>query len=424
MTAPNGPILFNNSTGSDTTASGLGAANVYGTGASTTGASAVVTGISTTGVSAGDLLWVQSSSGRQFSIIASVDSSTQVTCDDTFANTESGRTWAIGGKRAGGDLSTDPLFLTEAPAGATIEIEYTGTDYTNTASFQPNYGTTTAPVTIKGTGSDKPRICSPAGNIQCVRIRAGAYIIEDLQFIGKKTSGGAIGVWSMYGKPVYLIGRRLVFKSEQTQNGSSLVSDGQNTGTQPQIFEDCLFDGNSGKTAIGYNRTGGAARHSPIFVGCTFKDLTNCGIFFGDTRGSFIKNNFFIKCNDGIQGQADTYGQNVIEGNIFYDLDGDGIKFQRDDLWGNHIQDNIFHTIGGNGISAPSTYDSSKMSVMDYNAFYNVTGSNFSNLTSGANNITLTADPFVSAANGNFNLNDFPGGGNLLRAKYYELGGN
>ena len=52
MTAPNGPILFNNSTGSDTTASGLGAANVYGTGASTTGASAVVTGISTTGVSA------------------------------------------------------------------------------------------------------------------------------------------------------------------------------------------------------------------------------------------------------------------------------------------------------------------------------------------------------------------------------------
>src|SRR6056300_478369 len=101
MTAPNGAIKFNNSTGSDTQSSGLGpAVAVYGSGASTTGASAVVTGISTTGVSAGDLLWVQSSSGRQFSIIASVDSSTQVTCDDTFDNTESGRTWAIGGKRA------------------------------------------------------------------------------------------------------------------------------------------------------------------------------------------------------------------------------------------------------------------------------------------------------------------------------------
>ena len=87
MTALGGPIVLNNSTGSDTTASGLGSSNVYGSGASTTASSAVVTGISTTGVSSGDLLFVQSSSGRKFSVIASVDSSTQVTCDDVFANT-------------------------------------------------------------------------------------------------------------------------------------------------------------------------------------------------------------------------------------------------------------------------------------------------------------------------------------------------
>ena len=92
MTAPNGAIKFNNLTGSDTQSSGLGpAVAVNGTGASTTGASAEVTRISTTGVSAGDLLWVQSSSGRQFSIIFTVDSNTQVTCDDVFANTESSR---------------------------------------------------------------------------------------------------------------------------------------------------------------------------------------------------------------------------------------------------------------------------------------------------------------------------------------------
>ena len=64
MTAPNDAIVFNNSTGSDTTASGMGSANVYGTGASITSASAVVTGINTTGVAAGDLLWVQSSTGK------------------------------------------------------------------------------------------------------------------------------------------------------------------------------------------------------------------------------------------------------------------------------------------------------------------------------------------------------------------------
>ena len=113
MTTPNGPILFNSSTGNDITASGLGAANVYGSGASTTGSSAVVTGIDTTGVSSGDLLWVQSSSGRQFSIIFTVDSSTQVTCDDVFANTESGRTWAIGGKRATLNDASSALIVTQ-----------------------------------------------------------------------------------------------------------------------------------------------------------------------------------------------------------------------------------------------------------------------------------------------------------------------
>lgn len=79
MTTPNGPIVFNNTDGSDTAASGLGpAVALTGNGASTAGSSSVATGISTTGVSSGDLLFVQSSSGRKFSVIASVDSSTQV----------------------------------------------------------------------------------------------------------------------------------------------------------------------------------------------------------------------------------------------------------------------------------------------------------------------------------------------------------
>ena len=138
MTAPNGAIVFNNSTGvgSDTTASGLGASNVYGSGASTTGSSTVVTGIDTTGVSSGDLLWVQSSSGRQFSIIATVDSSTQVTCDDVFANTESGRTWAIGGKRATFDNSDSRrLFNDDSAAGFIIETE---TDQSITSVIEIN----------------------------------------------------------------------------------------------------------------------------------------------------------------------------------------------------------------------------------------------------------------------------------------------
>jgi len=122
MTTPSGNILFNNSSGSDTAASGLGPATALtGSGASTDG-TAVVTGISTTGASAGDLLWVQTASGRQFAIIASVDSGTQVTCDDTFA-LGSGQTWAIGGKRQTIGNANSALMFQDAEDDWTIELE-------------------------------------------------------------------------------------------------------------------------------------------------------------------------------------------------------------------------------------------------------------------------------------------------------------
>lgn len=101
-------ILIDNSSGSDTAASGAGPATaLHGTGAATTASGSTVdlsadspnlSGVATDGSA---LLWVQSSSGRQASPITAVNNTTKVvTVSDTYANTESGKTWAIGGKRA------------------------------------------------------------------------------------------------------------------------------------------------------------------------------------------------------------------------------------------------------------------------------------------------------------------------------------
>lgn len=122
MTTPSGNILFNNSSGSDTQASGLGPATALTGSGATTDGTAVVTGISTTGASAGDLLWVQTASGRQFSIIASVDSGTQVTCDDTFV-LGSTQTWAIGGKRQTIGNADSQLMFADGHDDWTIELE-------------------------------------------------------------------------------------------------------------------------------------------------------------------------------------------------------------------------------------------------------------------------------------------------------------
>ena len=61
--------------------------------------------------------------------------------------------------------------------------------------------------------------------------------------------------------------------------------------------------------------------------------------------------------------------------------------------------------------------------MFDRNAFHNVTGSTHNNLTAGNNDIALTANPFVDAANGDFNLNATNGGGGTLRSTNYTLGG-
>jgi hypothetical protein len=419
MTAPNGAIVFNNSTGSDTTASGLGAANVYGSGASTTGSSAVVTGIDTTGVSSGDLLWVQSSSGRQFSIIATVDSSTQVTCDDVFANTESGRTWAIGGKRAGSDLSTDAIF-TEAPDGSTIEIEYTGTDYVNSAAITPSLGSFTNPVTIKGTGSQSPRIVSPAtSRVHCVYLNAGSYIWENLQFICNYQSGSPLSVFQVY-QTNYIRFENCSFRSEQSSSGSGLFTDLLNA-THVGIFNNCLFDGNN-LSQNGFLRNGGTSAYpAQTLINCTFKDINGTAVYLDETRGTTIRNCIVRDCNDGVDFKATSYWQQSVSSCVFYNLSGSGIKFNRsDNVVCSNFTNNIFHSITGNAFSAAADYSSNQgMSVIENNAFYSITGSNYSNLNSGTNDITLTADPFVDAANGDFNINS--NGGATLRANNYAI---
>lgn len=53
---------------------------------------------------------------------------------------------------------------------------------------------------------------------------------------------------------------------------------------------------------------------------------------------------------------------------------------------------------------------------MDYNAVYNMTGSNYVAMTAGPHDVTLSADPFVSASTHDFRLNTTAGGGAAVRA--------
>jgi len=255
---------------------------------------------------------------------------------------------------------------------------------------------------------------------------AGSYSFENLQFIQNKQGGGGIDCFVVFSKPTYIKFTGCTFRSEQQQSGGSLFVDGQNT-THIGIFENCVFDGNNLST-YGFYRSGGTSGYAPQnLINCTFKDLTTTAIYFGDSRSCVVRGCIIQDCADGITFAVDSFNQNFIEDNIFYNLSGNGITFNNDDqLFASRYEHNIFSGITGHAFTANADYTGEqKLSLFDRNAFHNVTGSTHSNLTAGTNDITLTADPFVDAAGSppDFNLNADAGGGATLRSTNYTIGG-
>jgi hypothetical protein len=365
MTAPNGAILFNSSTGSDTTASGLGAANVYGSGASTTGSSAVVTGIDTTGVSSGDLLWVQSSSGRQFSIIATVDSSTQVTCDDTFANTESSRTWAIGGKRATWD-NADSVKIFTADAKSDWDI-VTETNQTITQQIPLVNGCRS----IRGSSSSSLVIITQSSNNEFFyNLHAQPVLFADMELQYSNATKNKAGIAFSGGEAVL----SNIVANDSTNNlyyaFAQYCCSSANVVIQNCIFGNCV----SYAVVIGQG--------SVVANGSVFHDNDYGVYYFGGSLTSCI---FANNTNSGIL--VNSFGGKAAAGNLFVGNGRYGIE-----------------TVGG-AVPSPNK-----------NWFYNNTLGNTNNSAmESAIDVNLTSDPFVDAASYDFNISD-TGDGSILRA--------
>lgn len=420
MTAPNGSIVFNNSTGSDTQASGLGPANaVYGTGASTTGASAVVTGIDTTGVTAGDLLWVESSSGRQFSIIASVDSSTQVTCDGNFDNTESGRTWAIGGKRATlqGTLS---LFSDELGVSHVVELE---TDQTLTSTISWAENTNYAGITIRSDVAGTKRTITQTSDSTDLFNTDGMWnsetdvVFQDIKFLNTASvKDECIRQIATNGHP------QIIFIRCQVGDTGSSFTSGFYAGAYcivhafDTVFKACL------NHAI---RADVNAYFGSHLQGCMFIDCP-VGLNTSFQLKAVVNNCIFSGCStDAINiwenSPTKNWTPHVIKNCIFYN-NGNAIKLNS--YTGTEtkiIGENIFV----NNTTAINSAVTAKIEQFYRNAFYGNGTDISANISIDQNHqqINLTADPFVNAANGDFNINTSNGGGAALRSTSYDLGG-
>jgi len=433
MTTPRGPIVFNNGvTGSDTAASGLGPATaVTGTAAAHTGGVASTTITLTnspdlSGLTAGDMLFLATSSTtRRFSVISAWDNTAKtVTVDDSFTIASgSAVNYAIGGKRQTLDHADSRRLGTDLKGYVTIEIEYTGTNYTLTSTqwivSASTGGNSVAVVRIKGTGG-RPVIEQQA-NIACFSGHIsgfGRLTLENLWLIntaGTKTLAFGMG----WGDGTTLTAINCVFGSLTT--GSRLWSAYMRTSgsEQPLItLIDCAIINAAGPAACGYN-----VNHYLQMSGCFIRGGASYGIAHGDPAQSlYVQDSIITGCaNHGIAvwGAYET----VIRRCTIHGCGGSGIVLNvanspaNGPTWGLIIESCNITDNSGYGVLAKTDQDKVK-GLVDYNNFGHAASGTanssgpYSNITMGDHD--LTVDPQYADAD-NF---DFSVGPNVTNKGY------
>lgn len=406
MTAPNGPILFNSSTGSDSTSSGLGPSSaVIGSSAELDGTSTVdvsYDGMDLSSISAGDLLYCSTSSGRQFSVIASVDAMSEtITTDDAWPS-ESGVSWAVGGKRATLDDAGSRLIVTtDNPTGEwTVELENTGSDYSITSSLPLRS------VTIKGDDENNPTGVTFNQNSNLFNASTGSSTVKNLSL---KCTASSKTLATAFNKAASNAGFRVhnvTFDSSDNWNkafGRTAIANGD-----LRVIE-CKI--NNTITNISDWDT------VQEFYNCTFSNCSGNGIA-SRSNTCIVKNCVFDGCSGNLIYQSKNPSNVwVIQGNVF----NGGSQALRlyTYTWMSARAgafENIFIGFTSQAIYNNPTDTSFQISR---NAFYNNTAE-----YSGTHddNITLTADPFTDAASGDFSLNSDAGGGAVLRAATMVMG--
>jgi hypothetical protein len=174
--------------------------------------------------------------------------------------------------------------------------------------------------------------------------------------------------------------------------------------------------------------TGGGASSTAITGG---SNLTFWGMHVHDNAGAGISSSaslslaFSLIADNGGVGVSCRADANIKD-NVFWSNGSHGLSISAAGVDGFRlkIKNNVFAENGGYGINSAVSLPA--MPAYDGNAFYSNTSGARNGIDSTAGtygvgaytntrDITLSADPFVDAANGNFSPNNAPGGGALLR---------
>lgn len=432
MTAPNGPILFNSSTGSDTAASGLGPATaVTGTAASFSGSVVTLDGSpDLSGLSAGDCLYLLTSTGRKFFIIASFDNTAKtVTVDDSPAGTATGRTWAIGGKRAAVLSATSVVLLEnggstgDAKAGWVLQMESGHTESHGATQNIRAVGTATdGPVILQGdpnAGTMPVITATHNGYGFTVQSAATRFVFKDFDYRNSNATKTLAKAIRCFSGGVSIEGMRMNHATDQWLVAAYFETAGN------QIINCDINVTGDGVEVI--NGDGHLVAFNKIKAGAIGIKAT------ADVLSFLVDTNIVYQCGAaGISftgGASTTANRRVsILRNICWDNTGSGIVIggstsmvRNSAIFGNILSENGGYGLDFTDGAVTANFMAYHRPFIESNAFYANTSGDTNPSGIGLSEIALSADPFVDAANGDFNINSATGGGLLLRQATINL---
>ena len=414
-------ILIDSGTGSDTAASGAGPDTALsGTSASYSGSVVTLDGspdLSGVATDGSHVLWLQTSSGRQFfTINATDDGADTVTLDDAPAGTASGLTWGIGGKRASLFSNSDSVLLVinggsngDAYPGWAMEFQSGHTEsFSSTIDTKRNSDTTGGQISIRtASGAATRPILTYTGSSKAFIGRGNGWYYHGFDI---KVTGTATNIFDT-ASSFTTIESVHIYKSGAGSftSGFGVASDDLGT------YIDCAVDGATG--------CGFEVNASVVIENCYVANCGSHGIEIGNSLGATVVGCIVVgNTGDGINwaysGGSNRSGR--ISNCTFDNNTGDGVKLTAapsESLNNLPIMNNIFSNNGGYGLNfsdAGSTKPALEYYayIMKYNNFYSNTTAATNPADIGDNNLTL--DPqYVDTAS-----KDYTVGANLKGVGY------
>jgi len=411
-------ILFNNASGSDTAASGAGPAtavtNTDGSfsGTTVTLPNADLSGVATDG---SHILWLKTSSGRQFFTITATSGSgtagAAVTVTETPAGTTTARTYAIGGKRKTLD-NTDSrtLFVVTngAKPGWTIQLE----DDQTISSAIPVAAlgdTTTGMIVLQGDSESTRRVVTNSANAAIFNDALGGWHLKNLH--GKcsnatRTSSYFVDFNSGSATVTRITNCVMGDATNKLQSGITRA-----VSAQPSlILEDCEIKNCLGP---GINTWHGNTSIPSLIANCWIHNNGSGGILqvFGNVSGITTIRGCIVANNTGIAIRIAGGNRPCIENCTIHGNTSDGVKIDSINSHGGIVRNNSITANGGYGLNwaiGTQAYNDTAQTVT-YNNFGNASDStaNTSGATTGVSQGTgcfSTAPAYTNAAGNDFSV--------------------